>query len=60
VNTAFIKVIAAFLYFVKMDIVFARLALSEVPENMDVGNEELLKNLDLRCIRSLNGKFIEL
>ena len=46
--------------FVQMDIVFAKVAMSEIPENFDVCNEELLRNLDLRCIRSLNGKFVYL
>ena len=41
-----------------MDIVFARLALSEIPDNLDLSNELLLRNLDVRCIRSLNGLYI--
>lgn len=38
-----------------MDILFARLALQEIPEDLDLREESLLKNLDIKCIRSLNG-----
>ena len=34
---------------------FARLALQTIPENQDLRDDKLLKNLDLRCVRSLNG-----
>ncbi|KAG2457772.1 KAD7 kinase, partial [Polypterus senegalus] len=39
----------------KIDILFARLALQTVPEDLDLLDDGLLKNLDIRCIRSLNG-----
>jgi len=35
--------------------VFARLALSEIHDDVDLSDENLLKNLDIRCIRGLNG-----
>jgi len=35
--------------------VFARLALSEIRDDVDLSDENLLKNLDIRCIRGLNG-----
>lgn len=38
-----------------MDILFARLALRVVPENLDLTDDSLLKNLDPKCVRSLNG-----
>jgi len=38
-----------------MDMLFARLALQEIKEDQDLRDEMLLKNLDMRCIRSLNG-----
>ncbi|OUC42591.1 Poly(A) polymerase central domain protein [Trichinella nativa] len=41
--------------FVPLDMVFARLALKEVPENQKLDDDELLRNLDVKCIRSLNG-----
>jgi len=37
--------------------VFARLALAEVRDDVDLSDENLLKNLDIRCIRGLNGRF---
>jgi len=37
--------------------VFARLALPEIHDDVDLSDENLLKNLDIRCIRGLNGKF---
>lgn len=39
-----------------MDMLFARLALQEIKEDQDLRDEVLLKNLDMRCIRSLNGE----
>jgi len=39
-----------------MDMLFARLALQEIKEDQDLRDEMLLKNLDMRCIRSLNGE----
>jgi len=38
-----------------MDMLFARLALQEIKDDQDLRDEMLLKNLDMRCIRSLNG-----
>ncbi|XP_040903094.1 poly(A) polymerase alpha-like [Toxotes jaculatrix] len=37
-------------------IFFARLLQRSVPENLKVCNNELLKNLDIFCVRSLSGK----
>lgn len=34
---------------------FARLALQVIPEDQDLRDESLLKNLDQKCVRSLNG-----
>lgn len=42
----------------QIDILFARLALQTIPENLDLRDDSLLKNLDIRCIRSLNGTFL--
>ncbi|KAG8126470.1 hypothetical protein E2320_021797, partial [Naja naja] len=39
----------------RIDILFARLALQTIPEDLDLRDDSLLKNLDIRCIRSLNG-----
>jgi len=36
--------------------VFARLALPEIRDDIDLSDENLMKNLDIRCIRGLNGR----
>ena len=41
-----------------MDLLFARLALPEVPDDLSLLDESLLKNLDPKCVRSLNGKVL--
>uniref|UniRef100_A0A2K5YLP4 Poly(A) polymerase n=1 Tax=Mandrillus leucophaeus TaxID=9568 RepID=A0A2K5YLP4_MANLE len=43
------------LFVFQIDILFARLALQTIPEDLDLRDDSLLKNLDIRCIRSLNG-----
>ncbi|RKO87181.1 Poly(A) polymerase central domain-containing protein, partial [Blyttiomyces helicus] len=40
---------------IPIDLVFARLALPSVPDTLNLADDNLLKNLDERCIRSLNG-----
>ena len=42
-----------------MDLLFARLALAQVPDHLDLLDESLLKNLDPKCVKSLNGKFFK-
>lgn len=52
-----------FFYFflcLKIDILFARLALQTIPEDLDLRDDSLLKNLDIRCIRSLNGMYMQI
>lgn len=34
----------------------ARLALSSIPDDLSLQDDNLLRNLDERCVRSLNGK----
>ena len=41
----------------QLDMLFARLALQTLPESQDLRDESLLKNLDGKCVRSLNGVF---
>ena len=41
---------------IELDMTFARLALQIIPEDQDLRDEALLKNLDQKCVRSLNGK----
>lgn len=43
--------------FLQIDLVFARLPLQCIPDNMDLRDDSHLKNVDIRCIRSLNGKW---
>lgn len=40
---------------IEIDMLFARLQLKEIPEDMDLKDDLLLKNLDEKCVRSLNG-----
>jgi len=43
------------LFCAQMDVLFSRLALQVIPDDQDLRDDSLLKNLDMRCIRSLNG-----
>ena len=38
-----------------MDLLFARLALPVIQNNLSLSDVSLLKNLDTKCVRSLNG-----
>lgn len=55
VEDAFVPVIKFELNNIEIDLVFARLALQTIPDNLDLRDDSRLKNLDIRCIRSLNG-----
>ena len=48
-------VLSNFYILKQIDMLFARLALSEIPDEQDLRDDQLLKNLDHKCIRSLNG-----
>ena len=39
---------------------FARLSNSTIPDDLDLKDDTILKNLDQKCVRSLNGKLINL
>lgn len=41
---------------IAIDFLMARLALSQIPDDLSLQDDNLLKNLDERCIRSLNGE----
>ncbi|WAR19443.1 PAPOG-like protein [Mya arenaria] len=58
VEEAFVPVIKMSFDGIELDMTFARLALPTIPEDIDLKNESLLKNLDLKCVRSLNEKCI--
>ncbi|KAK1160584.1 poly(A) polymerase type 3-like isoform X1 [Acipenser oxyrinchus oxyrinchus] len=55
VEEAFVPVIKLSFDGIEIDILFARLALQTIPGDLDLRDDSLLKNLDIRCIRSLNG-----
>ncbi|KAJ1519933.1 hypothetical protein ONE63_004168 [Megalurothrips usitatus] len=55
VPDAFVPVIKMNFDGIEIDMLFARLALKEIPDSMDLRDDMLLKNLDQKCVRSLNG-----
>jgi len=55
VPDAFVPVIKFCYDGIDIDLTFARLALKEVSEQQDLADPMLLKNLDQKCVRSLNG-----
>ncbi|OWF51454.1 poly(A) polymerase beta-like [Mizuhopecten yessoensis] len=55
VEEAFVPVIKMVFDGIELDMLFARLALPQIPEDIDLRDEALLKNLSEKCVRSLNG-----
>ena len=55
VTDAFVPVIKMVYDGIDIDMTFARLALKEVTDNQSLSDSNLLKNLDQKCVRSLNG-----
>ncbi|XP_078505428.1 poly(A) polymerase gamma [Lissotriton helveticus] len=55
IEDAFVPVIKFEFDNVEIDLVFARLAMQTIPDNLDLRDDSRLKSLDIRCIRSLNG-----
>lgn len=55
VEEAFVPVMKLKYSGVELDILFARLALREVPDTQELSDDSLLKNLDQESVRSLNG-----
>lgn len=55
VEEAYVPVIKMTFDRIEIDLLFARLALKEIPDAMDLRDDLLLKNLDQKCVRSLNG-----
>lgn len=41
---------------IPLDFLMARLALSSIPDDLSLKDDNLLRNLDERCIRSMNGR----
>jgi len=38
---------------------FARLSFTTIPEDLDLKDNSILKNLDEKCVRSLNGIWLK-
>ncbi|XP_015790903.1 poly(A) polymerase type 3 isoform X1 [Tetranychus urticae] len=55
IEDAFVPVIKTKIDGIEFDILFARLALKNIPEDQDLKSNELLRNLEPKCVRSLNG-----
>jgi len=55
VHEAFVPVIKMNFDGIEIDMTFARLALKEVSDSQSLSDPQLLKNLDQKCVRSLNG-----
>lgn len=43
-------------FLLQIDLVFAKLSLPTVSDDLDLRDDSCLKSLDIRCIRSLNGE----
>ena len=55
VPDAYVPVIKAEIMGIPLDFTMARLALSTIPDDLSLKDDNLLRNLDERCVRSLNG-----
>lgn len=55
VPEAFVPVIKLKYRGIELDILFARLALTRVPDDQQLNDDQILKNLDDKSVRSLNG-----
>uniref|UniRef100_A0A6B2EHX4 Poly(A) polymerase n=1 Tax=Phlebotomus kandelakii TaxID=1109342 RepID=A0A6B2EHX4_9DIPT len=55
VEEAYVPVIKMNFDGIEIDLLFARLTLKEIPDNFDLRDDQLLKNLNPKCVRSLNG-----
>ncbi|KAF9925118.1 polynucleotide adenylyltransferase [Linnemannia zychae] len=55
VPDAFTPVISMSFSDIPIDLTFARLGLSTIQDSLDLSDDSLLRNLDDRCIRSVNG-----
>ncbi|BGO96658.1 Poly(A) polymerase [Rhodotorula toruloides] len=55
VPEAFVPIIKCTFSGIDIDLLFARLAVPTVPDDLDLKDDNLLRNIDDRCLRSLNG-----
>ncbi|KAK4698596.1 poly(A) polymerase, partial [Phenoliferia sp. Uapishka_3] len=55
VPDAYVPIIKCTISGIDIDLTFARLALPMVPDELELHDNDLLRNLDERCVRSLGG-----
>ncbi|KAI0722730.1 polymerase [Earliella scabrosa] len=55
VPEAFVPIIKTEISGIPIDLLFAQLNLASIPDDLDLQDNNLLRNLDDRCVRSLNG-----
>ncbi|KFZ48286.1 Poly(A) polymerase gamma, partial [Antrostomus carolinensis] len=55
IEDAYVPVIKFEFDGIEIDLVFARLSVQTVSDNLDLEDDSYLRSLDIRCIRSLNG-----
>jgi poly(A) polymerase len=53
-----VPVITAEVSGIPIDFLMARLALSSIPDDLSLRDDNLLRNLDERCVRSVNGIYL--
>ncbi|KAI6152374.1 poly-A polymerase [Pisolithus tinctorius] len=53
--SAYVPIVKTKICGIPMDFLMARLALSSIPDDLSLKDDNLLRNLDERCVRSLNG-----
>jgi poly(A) polymerase len=58
VPEAYVPVIGAKILGIPLDFTMARLSLSSIPDDLSLADNNILRNLDERCVRSLNGKHL--
>jgi poly(A) polymerase len=59
VPEAYVPIIKTKISGIPIDLTMARLALSSIPDDLSLADDNLLRNLDERCIRSLNGSLFK-
>lgn len=55
VPEAYVPIIKIKISGIPIDLLMARLALSSIPDDLTLQDDNLLRNLDERCVRSLGG-----